>query len=394
MTAALSKNAQEFKELLPSLITEIENQTNRILKDEVLQINNLKIYLTQLLKLCFINPEPYDSDLLIQVLDTPKNLFKGIIDTEPRIVAFMDILGFKDIIDEYDSDQYSNILKELHDALELAIESSIEKMIDPKTKTDISKYLEYRMFSDCICISMPYIEFGNDFHIQFHSLSVILRSYQFLMMQKGFYIRGGISMGSFFADKNMIFSGGLVNAYKLEQSAIYPIIVIDNKILIRLKNNFKEFTKNLFFAETVLISKETEKIFLNPFEFLDNPAKYIDFMQQTFKDLTKPNSDESDEFSGLIGSLMKLTESLVQPAFDYAKSQLTEENLNSAKQSLIDQIDEKIHNLNTRKDSLNLESEEKTEVSRIISKYEFIKNLIAWAIDKETSDLFEEYKFE
>src|SRR5207253_2089639 len=108
----------------------------------------------------------------------------------------------------------SNILNELHDTLEIAVKSSIENMTDPKSKTDLKEYLEYRMFSDCICLSLPYIEFGNDFHIQFHSLSGIARTYQLIMLQKGFFVRGGISIGSFFADKNMIFSGGLVKAYK------------------------------------------------------------------------------------------------------------------------------------------------------------------------------------
>ncbi len=94
---------------------------------------------------------------------------------------------------------------ELHDSLEMAIKVSIENMTNQKAKTDLKEFLEYRMFSDCICLSLPYIEFGNDFHIQFQSISTIARAYQLAMMQKGFFVRGGISIGSFYADKNMIF---------------------------------------------------------------------------------------------------------------------------------------------------------------------------------------------
>ena len=80
-------------------------------------------------------------------VETPKKLFKNnIVDTEPRIVAFIDILGFSAIIEEYDSDNYSNILNELHDTLEMAVKVSIENMTDPKMQTDLKEYLEYRMF--------------------------------------------------------------------------------------------------------------------------------------------------------------------------------------------------------------------------------------------------------
>ncbi|HSH64348.1 MAG TPA: hypothetical protein VLB84_00790 [Bacteroidia bacterium] len=268
---------QEFSEIIPSLLLEIESQTINLMDDKKIDFQLIRQLIIALLNKCLIDI-PSENPMRVKIIDTPKNLFKdNIVDTEQRIVVFIDILGFSDIIKEYDSNEHSNILNELHDALENAIKVSIEDIVDAKFKTDLKEYLDYRMFSDCICLSVPYIESGSDFHIQFYLLSTIAITYQFEMIKKGFFVRGGVSIGSFFANKNMIFSGGLVNAYKLEQKACYPILVVDEKILNRLKIGFSKNTKGLFYEKRLLYANDNPKrVFLNPFYFLENSTIYID----------------------------------------------------------------------------------------------------------------------
>jgi len=67
-------------------------------------------------------------------------------------------------------------------------------------------------------------------------------------MTKGFFLRGGISTGSYFADDNMIFSKGLVNAYQLEsKKAIYPRVIIDKNIVVRIQNISIESLKEMVY---------------------------------------------------------------------------------------------------------------------------------------------------
>lgn len=386
---------QEFSEIIPPLLSEIQIQTQNLLQHSEIDFTVIGEKVRAILNKCSIDV-PFESRMHVTIMETPKRLFRNnIVDTEPRIVAFIDILGFSAIIEEYDSNDQSNILNELHDTLETAIRVSIENITDQKAQTDLKEYLEYRMFSDCICISLPFIEFGNDFHIQFHSLATIVKSYQLAMMQRGFFVRGGISVGSFYSDKNMIFSGGLVSAYKLEQKTIYPVIAIEKTVIERLKRNFAENSKGLFYENILLYSdKEPEKIFLNPFDLLDNSMKHFDYLQSTMNSLIKENEDDKDDsFSRLTTSLLKLANTVSKPIFDYAKSQMTPENINAAKVKVLDYVNEQLEKYNEILLKSEMNSDEHKKAKRIINKYEHLKALTEWSMGKTDLLLFKYYEF-
>ncbi|ADB42642.1 hypothetical protein [Spirosoma linguale] len=380
------ESLQEFS-IVSQLLIELEVQTENILDQKNVDVYNIKKYILEVLKLCYIDV-PSEDPMEVIVLESPKKLFKGsLVDTEPRIVAFIDILGFSAIIKEYDSDKTSNLLNELHETLELAVQVSIENIIDSKAKTDLQEYLEYRMFSDCICISLPYIEFGNDFHIQFHSIATVVKSYQLSMMQKGFFVRGGISIGSFYADKNMIFSGGLVSAYKLEQSTGHPVIAVDKIILERLSINYKENTRGLFYDELLLYPREEpEKVFLNPFDLLDNSIKYFDYLQTSLDELVE-TEDGTDYLGTLTKSLLDMTKSFTQPIFDFAKSQVNKESIDIIKQQILFYVDKQIEKYETLVSTYDSTDKRVGEMERILSKYIFLKSLIKWTSEKSETFL-------
>lgn len=389
------ENLQEFTDFVPALISEIELQTNNLLNNTEVDFSNIQQNIQWIFNKCAIDIIN-GSTLNIEITESPKKLFKGnIVDTESRIVAFIDILGFSAIIDEYDSDNRSNILNELHDTLELSIKISIENMIEPKPMTDLKEYLEYRMFSDCICISIPYIEFENDFHIQFLSLSTVVKVYQLTMMQKGFFVRGGISIGSYYSDKNMIFSGGLVSAYKLEQNVSYPIIAISKTVVERLQHNFEQNTKGLVFENIILFrNDEPEKIFLNPFDLLDNSTKYFDYLQSTMVNQIKEiEADNDDSLSDLATSLWRLTNAFTKPIFDDLKSQMTLENINSAKEHVLKNINIQLEKYSDVLDKSMEDSIAHNEAKKIIFKFEYLRSLTEWSMGKRDSKLFKHYQF-
>lgn len=386
-------DSNDFNDNINTILSEIEDLTKLLLKQKELDFTIIENEIASIFEKCFIKVS-LNQRMEVKIIDTPKKLFKNnLVDTEQRIVAFIDILGFTSIIEEYDSDESSNILNELHDTLEIAIKVSIENMIDSKVQTDVKEFLEYRMFSDCLCISLPFIEYGNDFHIQFHSLSSIVKAYQLSMMQKGFFVRGGISIGSFYADNNMIFSGGLVKAYKLEQTAFYPIIAIDDNVIERLKHNFEENEKGLFIKETMLTFKNNQsKIFLNPFDFLDNSNKYLDYLNSTLENLII-NDDNNDPLTKMTNSILKMTSSLTKPIFEQAKLSMNPEVINKGKEDILKIIQFQIEKHQNIKEN---NSNEKTlkEAEKIISKYNFLKDFTLWSMGKTELGLFNYYKFE
>jgi hypothetical protein len=402
---------QEFKEIVPAILNEIQLQTHKLIAKDKVDLSALKLHVIDLFKICFIKVAS-SSQMQIEIIDSPKRLFRGnLVDTEPRLIAFIDILGFSSIIQQYDSDPTSNILNELHDTLELAVKVSIENMVDSKAQTDLKEFLEYRMFSDCICISLPYIEYGNDFHIQFHSLATVVKSYQLSMMQKGFFVRGGISVGSFFANEQMIFSGGLVSAYKLEQVAGYPVIAVDKPVLERLKRDFIKNSRNLFYDRMFVFSTfQPEIIFLNPLDLLDNAGKYLDYLQSSFDNLIKENdADEGDPMISIVNYFLKTTNEFIKPLLHEAKSKMTHENMNAAKEEILKYVEEQIEkqqlllattnfHLRNKKNTFSLwskifakkvpESRESIQIKGVLSKYEFLKDLIKWSLNIENDGQF------
>ncbi|MDP2413847.1 hypothetical protein [Daejeonella sp.] len=294
----------------------------KLILDEVLKLfetidKNKKISLTKLcdlsnglFKLCYVELTDTPNGTNIRILHDPKKLFKGsLVDTEDRIVAFIDILGFKDIIQEYDTDEFSNILKDLQNALNDAVNISITQILP--NNQNIREHLEYSMFSDCISISLPYYDNDTDFIYQFHCLGLITKTYYHMMASKGFFLRGGISIGSFYSDNNMIFSGGLVKAYKLEGLAKYPRIVVDYDIIRRLISSDKEYQESYLIRESIVFDLVDGVYFLNIFDLIKNIPHYTNQITESLNGAISEveglsNDPLNKAFGSLISSFTKL----------------------------------------------------------------------------------------
>jgi hypothetical protein len=139
-------------------------------------------------------------------------------DLQNKLVAFVDILGFKHLITQ----EKSKAIKSLND-----IDSSIQHILWI-LKEQHQKTFSTKLFSDCICISCD-DTLENVFYI-IYELSYI----QYSLSLEGIYVRGGLSFGDHFENNRIIFSNGLVKAYELEQTAHYPRIIIDSELIIRI----------------------------------------------------------------------------------------------------------------------------------------------------------------
>jgi len=259
------KESEPCIPIIQNIIEEIQVLCDKIVLDGDFDITQLKKLIIQFSANFDIHlKEQSEGKFYIEFSKNPKDYFiNEIIETEPRLVCYLDILGFKQMISEYDSDLTSTLLQDIHESFDLA-KTIILKNEFLSNKESV-KHLKYQTFSDNICISIPYFDNESDFIINFHLLSVYIRSFQMIMMSKGMFLRGGLSIGSYYADDNIIFSKGLLNAYKLEtEKAIYPRVVIDKEIVSKLITlNHNEIRKYCIDGYIVFDWESTS--FFNPF---------------------------------------------------------------------------------------------------------------------------------
>lgn len=196
---------------------------------------------------------------------------------ENRIVLFLDILGFKAIIDKTvikDKDKTTdieNLYKNLTLIKSLLIETlkkdkiKVRPMMDEAKNTVKNFSLKVTQFSDSIIIS-----FLNDNN---ETLLKLIRAIQELIINlanEGLICRGAISYGKLIHDDKLIFGPALNDAYETEtRAAIYPRIIMD-KSIIELGNigSLKIFDK----------SRKTKKdLILNYLKQDTDDKYYVDY---------------------------------------------------------------------------------------------------------------------
>jgi hypothetical protein len=135
---------------------------------------------------------------------------------QQRIVAFLDILGFKETIMGEKEGDIRQIIQ--------SIDSNLEHVFEAM-KLEGGEWYSAKIFSDCICISCD--NFGSNLYYMLNELSYL----QFMLASEGLFIRGAVTLGLHFENERMIFSEALIKAYELEQKANYPRVVISDSVL-------------------------------------------------------------------------------------------------------------------------------------------------------------------
>lgn len=169
---------------------------------------------------------------------------KSLLTYERRLIAFIDILGFKDIVKQSKTDPSKIELiysvldylkdwenKEKWDLKFLEIEEDAQKRgvsnFDLRGKTNATS------FSDSIVVS---VQVDKDVNEMTSSLIVNLAYIGTVLLEKGILFRGGLTIGDIIHVENgIVFGQGLIDAFMLEtKSAKYPRIVLSDKLLKEL----------------------------------------------------------------------------------------------------------------------------------------------------------------
>ncbi len=157
-----------------------------------------------------------------------------------KLVAFIDILGFSNLVSNSDNDPSKaslilSTLKELEDYIQK--ENSINEITETFNNHHKSK-IKYTQFSDSIVLSadiifnkVGYEEIGFIEIPDYNSLLILCRNIAFLqarLINKGVLIRGGLTWGQIYHENNICFGPAFIRAHKLECSlAKNPRIIID-----------------------------------------------------------------------------------------------------------------------------------------------------------------------
>lgn len=269
---------------------------------------------------------------------------KKEFDKKRANVAFLDILGFKNIVKRYVNPKDHADKKSLED-IKFALNNSLKTIKEgPYSKYNLIKY---KVFSDSTSFSV--LEGYNQPYeaSMLCMLMTVVKNYNIQLILRDKYPRGGISSGFHHEDENMIFSESLIKAYTLEsKKAIYPRTILDEKLVKRLKRlwKYQKRTVSSFGTHKQIITDEKGISFVNPFNAIYSTDK------DHFESMKKSFNNEND----LIAHIKRLDNTN-----NFIVLKNVENNI------------EKYHN-----------NEE------VLPKYEWLKELIQWNIDPESSKKF------
>jgi len=204
---------------------------------------------------------------------------------ESRAVAFLDVLGFKEKLDEFEAEAIGIFERERNG--EVGNDEIYQALISPKANSFIDAFMgaisgldpnkfKYYLFSDNICIT---VNDAKNRELLRELLLVICELY-FAFAKNGYFLRGAIDYGYFINQETLALGKPLARAYGLEQKeAIYPRVLISEKF----KEVFVDFaieTGEHRFNES-LILQSCEKIYLNIFIYVlktDNKLEFLTLM--------------------------------------------------------------------------------------------------------------------
>ncbi len=149
---------------------------------------------------------------------------------EQRIVAFLDILGFKSLLDET-VDKDGNDIEEKINSVVSAYKA-IRDVWDLDNGSGLAEYKktdskQVSIFSDSIVVSFKVEDPSQVFYTLLEIKHVIM-----LLLSRKILCRGAVSIGKFIHTENYLFGPALVEAYTLEsKAAMYPRVILDNTVV-------------------------------------------------------------------------------------------------------------------------------------------------------------------
>lgn len=232
---------------------------------------------------------------------------KGEDKIKECFVAFVDVLGFTDMIEQDNgTGKYLEIVKN-------AIHKGTKQLQERKEGSRDNPYkfwfdeFKVKSFSDCFCFSIP-LEFERrekDYKQNLVAFYVWLKVFYNELLNQGFLCRGGITQGWHYAGEDIIFSKALVDAYLIEsKKANHPIIMISDDLLKEIKS--RGFSNERYF-QYMFAHDNAGRNFLHPFNY--SIVDEMFFANKYEEDLEKDKEDRGlliNQYLGILNEKIKL----------------------------------------------------------------------------------------
>ena len=170
------------------------------------------------------------------------------IDYRECYVAFLDILGFKELIKKSECSDIYNLMDECISSVDFKVDDvADESDITKEYLNSVFSEMTLNLISDSVVMSVPSNKKCSLDVLLFAVCSLVIgcfNKYEVLF-------RGGISKGKFFSSNNKVYGPALNNAYLLEsQNAKAPRIIFTPELLEDYMKNY--FSKNFDILSTAV----------------------------------------------------------------------------------------------------------------------------------------------
>ncbi|MCX4034149.1 MULTISPECIES: hypothetical protein [Aeromonas] len=213
---------------------------------------------------------------------------------EQRIVAFIDILGFKSLLNDTidkngnDDEEAINMVISAYNAIR-DIWDLDKKSIYLDTKSYDTKKVS--IFSDCLVISFEINQPSEVFFTLLEIKWLIMR-----LIARGMLCRGAVTIGKFIHTDHYLFGPALVEAYTLEsKAAMYPRVILESSVIdAGIENKSSHHTPN------------QEKEYVQALLEQDSDGMYyIDYFFKAQSELDDPDYDFPDYIENLANIIRK-----------------------------------------------------------------------------------------
>ncbi|WP_144657845.1 hypothetical protein [Achromobacter dolens] len=169
------------------------------------------------------------------------------VELKQHYVAFLDLLGFKEMVNEDVASENQNYLTKL-----FRCHQNAARIFQDDLACSVTQ------FSDSIVVSKPFDSGSFEWFVN------RVAEFQRLLLDEGLLCRGGVAVNKHFSNGTFTFSAGLIDAYLIESSsARYPRVVIAPDVMdliypekLRIPSSLILEDDGVYFIDYVGITKK------------------------------------------------------------------------------------------------------------------------------------------
>ncbi|MEG1141792.1 MAG: hypothetical protein RSE41_05015 [Clostridia bacterium] len=182
------------------------------------------------------------------------------------VVCAIDILGFSQMIVNSCKEGYGNkLLKEIN----YLIHKNKQCIIPNKYS-----HGKIKIFTDNMVVAYPIKCDGEE---ELEEILDNVSEYQFNLALEGLFVRGGISIGDFYINEDIVFGPALLDAHNIESKiACYPRIIMDDKTVEKLQKHIRYYE----------VAPQVSKVLIDT-----DGQWFLNYLNTIFKYYTQCNSN-------------------------------------------------------------------------------------------------------